>query len=134
MRVHFPETNLYAYPDIVIVCGEADLLVDEFDNPINPTVIIEVLSNRTEANNRGRKFHRYRSIPAITEYILVDSQEIGVEVHRENEQGLWTLVEDISELSGQFTIGTIGLAVALSTVYDRTTDLLSDAPAPTAPA
>lgn len=128
MRVHFSATSLYAYPDIVIVCGEPELLPDEFDNLTNPTAIIEVLSDGTEAYDRGRKFHRYRAIPTINEYILVDSQVVGIEVHRKNEQGLWTLVEDVTDLSGQFTISTIGLAITLTAVYDRTTGLLANAP------
>ncbi len=124
MRVHLPDTSLYAYPDIVIVCGEPELIADEFDNLLNPCAIIEVLSDGTEGYDRGRKFHRYRAIPSLVEYLLVDSQTISVEVWRKNEQGLWTLIEEADERTASFTIGTIGLTLPLSTVYARTTDLL----------
>lgn len=124
MRVHLPDTSLYAYPDIVIVCGEPELIPDEFDNLMNPCAIIEVLSDGTEGYDRGRKFHRYRAIPSLAEYILVDSQTISVEVLRKNEQGLWTLIEEADDLTASFTISTIGLTIPLSTVYARTTDLL----------
>lgn len=67
MRVHIPATGLYAYPDLVIVCGEPELLPDEFDNLLNPTVLLEVLSEGTEDYDRGRKFVRYRSIPSFQE-------------------------------------------------------------------
>ncbi|HEX9958807.1 MAG TPA: Uma2 family endonuclease, partial [Fibrella sp.] len=79
MRVHLPETGLYAYPDIVIVCGEPQLLPDDFDNLLNPTVVLEVLSEGTEDYDRGRKFLRYRSIPSLQEYVLIDSQRVEVE-------------------------------------------------------
>ncbi|MCY7358172.1 MAG: Uma2 family endonuclease, partial [Rudanella sp.] len=48
MRVHLPATGLYAYPDIVVVCGEPDLLPGEFDNLLNPRVLLEVMSEGTE--------------------------------------------------------------------------------------
>ncbi len=124
MRVHIPSTGLYAYPDIVIVCDEPILLPDEFDNLLNPTVLLEVMSASTEDYDRGRKFVRYRSIPSFQEYILIDSQSVGVEVWRKNDLGQWTLMEQISDPTGQFTIQAIGLTIALSQTYARTTELI----------
>ena len=125
MRVHLPGTTLYAYPDIVIVCGALELRPDEVDNLLNPVVLIEVLSEGTEDYDRGRKFSRYRKIPTFQEYILIDSQTIEVEVWRKNEQGLWTLTEQITNPTEAFTIGTIDLTISLANVYARTTGLLS---------
>jgi Uma2 family endonuclease len=124
MRVNFPRTGLYAYPDIVIVCGEPELLPDGFDNLLNPSVLIEVLSDGTEDYDRGRKFVRYRSIPTFQEYILIDSQSVSVEVWRKNERGQWTLAEQPTDPADQFTIETIGLTISLETAYSRTTGLL----------
>lgn len=123
MRVHLPATGLYAYPDIVIVCGEPELMADEFDNLLNPTVLLEVVSEGTEDYDRGRKFQRYRSIPSFQEYILIDSQRVEVEVWRKNDLGQWTLMEQMTDLSGQFTIQSIGLTIPMQKVYERTTGL-----------
>ncbi|QDK83101.1 Uma2 family endonuclease [Spirosoma sp. KCTC 42546] len=125
MRVHLPETTLFAYPDIVIVCGEPQLIDDEFDNLLNPVVLIEVLLDGTEDYDRGRKFQRYRKIPSLQEYILINSQAVEIEVWRKNELGLWTLIEQVSESTGSFTIGTISLTISLLKVYDRTIGLLA---------
>lgn len=124
MRVHLPATGLYAYPDIVIVCGEPDLLPNDFDNLLNPAVLIEVMSEGTEDYDRGRKFLRYRSIPSFQEYVLIDSQCVAAEVWRKNELGQWTLIEQPYDLTGQFTIQTIGLTIALAKVYARTAGLV----------
>ena len=124
MRVHLPETALYAYPDIVIVCGEPDLLPDEFDNLLNPAVVVEILSDSTEDYDRGRKFLRYRSIPSLLEYVLIDSQRVAVEVWRKNDAGQWTLVEQTNDPTGQFSIQTIGLTIAIPHVYARATALV----------
>lgn len=124
MRVHLPATGLYAYPDIVIVCGEPELLPDGFDNLLNPAVLIEVMSEGTEDYDRGRKFLRYRSIPSFQEYILIDSQQVAVEIWRKNDLGQWTLSEQSTNMPAQFTIQTIGLTLPLGKVYARTTGLV----------
>jgi len=124
MRVHLPATGLYAYPDIVIVCGEPELLPDGFDNLLNPAVLIEVMSEGTEDYDRGRKFLRYRSIPSFQEYVLIDSQRIAVEVWRKNDLGQWTLTEQPADLSGQFTIQTVSLTIPLQKAYARTAGLV----------
>ena len=54
--------KLYAYPDIVIVCGEPQFADDTFDILINPSVIVEVLSKSTENYDRGLKARRYRTL------------------------------------------------------------------------
>ena len=125
MRVHLPATGLYAYPDIVIVCGEPELLPDGFDNLLNPAVLIEVISEGTEDYDRGRKFLRYRSIPSFQEYVLIDSQRVAVEVWCKNDLGQWTLIEQPTDPSSQFTIQTISLTLPLSKAYARTTSLVA---------
>ena len=125
MRVHLPETTMYAYPDVVIVCGEPEFMVGEFDNLLNPVVLIEVLSEGTEDYDRGRKFQRYRKIPTFEEYILINSQALDIEVWRKNEQGLWTLTEQMASLTENLTIRTINLTISLENVYDRTIGLFA---------
>lgn len=125
MRVYLPETTLYAYPDIIIVCGEPQFADKEFDNLLNPVAIIEVLSTGTETYDRTQKFQRYQKISTFREYILIASQTTEVEVWRKNEQDLWTLTEQTTSLTETFTIGTIGLTISLTKVYARTTGLLS---------
>ncbi len=39
----------YVYPDIVIHCGEAQFEDNEFDTLTNPIIIMEILSDSTEA-------------------------------------------------------------------------------------
>jgi Uma2 family endonuclease len=59
---------------------------------LNPTVIVEVLSDSTEALDRGRKAEHYRRLPSLTEYVLVDQHEPHIEAYRRTEQG-WMLSE-----------------------------------------
>ena len=95
MRVLVDATGLYTYPDVVVVCGEPEFLDREVDTLLNPTVIFEVLSESTEAYDRGVKFGHYRRIPSLREYVLVSQDRMLVE--RYTRQGNdWLL----SELTG----------------------------------
>src|SRR5207245_3961483 len=72
-RVLIPDTGLYTYPDVTVVCGEPRF--DEADgiSLINPILIVEVLSESTEAYDRGDKFAHYCRLPSLLEYVLVAS-------------------------------------------------------------
>src|SRR5580704_2259236 len=78
-RIHVPATGLFAYPDLTVVCGRAELHPEDDHTIVNPRVIVEVLSDSTEAYDRGAKFKHYQSIATLEEYVLVASSERRVE-------------------------------------------------------
>jgi Uma2 family endonuclease len=71
MRVKCDMTGLYTYPDVSVVRGERRFLDDRQDTLLNPVMVVEVLSDATEAYDRGRKFEHYRRIPSLRGYLLV---------------------------------------------------------------
>jgi len=87
MRVKI-ETG-YVYPDIVICCGDAEFEDNKFDTLTNPVVIMEILSDSTEAFDRGKKFAYYRTISTLQEYILVSQDEYHVEQYIHRNNGKW---------------------------------------------
>ena len=58
LRIKVSEAGNYAYPDLVVVCGKREFDDERLDILVNPTVIIEVLSDSTEAFDRGEKFEQ----------------------------------------------------------------------------
>lgn len=70
MKVRLPELNLFYYPDLAVTCDERDRISDE-DFILHPKLIIEVLSDSTEAFDRGDRSSDYKSIPELEEYVLV---------------------------------------------------------------
>lgn len=108
----------YFYPDITIICGEAILADNEFDNFLNPTVIVEVLSPSTEAFDRGNKFQFYRSIASLQEYILVSQDTARIEGFFRQESGLWTFDASIG-LDTRFKLSSIDCTFDLATIYQR---------------
>ena len=65
MRIKVPGAPPYRYGDLSGLCGEAHYeQIDGVDVLTNPSLIIEVLSDSTEAYDRGDKFTYYKSIPS----------------------------------------------------------------------
>ena len=64
---------------VVVTCGEELFAETIQDNLLNPTLIIEVLSDSTEAYDRGKKFELYQQIESLAEYILISQYELKVE-------------------------------------------------------
>ena len=79
----------YTYPDVSVTCDERDQPTPDEIEVRFPRIIVEVLSDSTEADDRGRKFGYYRACPSIEEYMLVASKYQTVEIYRRTLQG-WT--------------------------------------------
>lgn len=118
MRVFVPETGLYTYPDLVVVCGEPEFQDDVFDTLLNPVLLIEVLSESTEGYDRGKKFQHYRSIESLEEYILVSQDEAWIEKYVKHGDGFWMLSEAVG-LDSSIEFSSIECEIALGEVYDK---------------
>src|SRR4026209_1602245 len=59
MRVSLGLADMYVCRGVVVLCGERRYADDRRDVLLNPQVIIEVLSQTTEAFDRGDKFAGY---------------------------------------------------------------------------
>src|SRR2546427_2666626 len=68
LRVKVEATGLLTYPDISVVCGTQRFLDEQEDTLLNPTLVVEVLSDSTEAYDCGKKLEHYRQIPTCREY------------------------------------------------------------------
>ncbi|HET7503634.1 MAG TPA: Uma2 family endonuclease [Kofleriaceae bacterium] len=91
VRVRAKATGLATYPDVTVVCHKIEVDDEDPNGVLNPTLIVEVLSDSTEAYDRGAKAAHYRRIPSLREYVLVAQGEPLIEVHRRNERGNWEL-------------------------------------------
>jgi len=118
MRVRVPSTRLYTYPDVVVVCGEPRFEDDYVDTLLNPTLIIEVLSESTELYDRGKKFGFYRSIESLAEYLLVAQDEHRVEQYVKQSDGRW-LLSDYRSLEDVIELPSIQCKLAMREIYDK---------------
>jgi Uma2 family endonuclease len=121
LRIHIPENSLFTYPDISIICGPP--VPSPFglatQTAVGPAAIIEILSPSTRNYDKGMKFRLYRDIPALKEYILIDSEAIAVASWYRQETGEW-LPEQKLLLTQSLFIKTVELSLTLEEIYDGT--------------
>jgi Uma2 family endonuclease len=120
MKVRTGAGGLYAYPDLMIVCGEPKFHDQHGDVLLNPTVIVEVLSPSTETYDRGEKFLRYRNeIESLLDYVMVSQDRPHIEHHSRQPDGTWRL-DEIDGLEGELVLSSIDCRIPLVELYART--------------
>ena len=111
--------GLYAYPDLVVVCGPRQYHDQVRDVLLNPTVIVEVLSPSTEAFDRGDKLRRYRRwLPTLTDYVLVAQGRPVIDHYQRTTTGRWEL-ETLEGLDTHLHLPGINCTVPLAEMYER---------------
>ena len=118
LKILVNSTGLYTYPDASIVCGPLELADGQQDVVLNPTVLFEVLSDSTEAYDRGQKFGHYRQIESLREYVLVSQSEVLVERFQRNPDNTWTLTESRG-IDSQLALNSVGITIPLREIYDK---------------
>ena len=118
MRIKISPTGLYTYPDVTVVCGEAQFEDTQQDTLLNPTLIVEVLSEYTEAYDRGGKFAHYRKLTSLMEYVLIAQTKPHVEHYVRQPDNRWLLAEADS-LHQTLHLPSIDCHLVLAEVYDK---------------
>ncbi len=89
MKLRVEQEDAFYYPDVMVSCDKNDQKAEQF--LANPILIIEVLSDSTEAYDRGAKFAAYRQIASLKEYVLIDIETRRIECFRRAENDDWLL-------------------------------------------
>ena len=89
MKLCVETMDAFFYPDVIVSCNNNDHQADQFLS--SPRLIVEVLSDSTEAYDRGAKFTAYRQLTSLKEYILVDIKSRSVECFRRTADNDWLL-------------------------------------------
>jgi Uma2 family endonuclease len=115
MRVWIPRRNAYNYPDVLVVCGEAQFLDNEFDTLLNPALVVEVLSPSTARRDLMAKFSDYRSLDSLKEYVVIAQNARSIEHFVKREDGIWA----IQEVGDELRLVTVPCVLTLDEIYDR---------------
>jgi Uma2 family endonuclease len=107
----------HTYADASLVCGSLVTRTVHDKNGqsigeaiVNPTLLIEVLSDSTERYDRDGKFDAYKKLPSLEEYVLVSQAVRRIEV-RSLRGGQWT-----TQVGGE-TVRIHGREIAVDTIY-----------------
>lgn len=122
MRIKVPKAPPYRYADLVVVGGEPVIeMIQGLDILVNPSLIIEILSESTEAYDRGKKFLAYQSIDSFKEYLLVAQDRPYITHYVRRADGSW-LRTDIEGLDCEIELVTISCKMPLHEIYDNAND------------
>jgi Uma2 family endonuclease len=91
MKLRLESAEAFFYPDVFVTCAESDHQAEQYMT--EPRLIIEVLSESTEAYDRGEKFEKYRQCPSLNEYVLISPVKRKTELFRRDATGHWVLYE-----------------------------------------
>lgn len=121
IRIKVPSMPPYRYGDLSALCGQAQFeKIGGVDALTNPSLIIEVLSDSTEAYDRGDKFTHYKSIPAFSEYLLIAQHRPHISQFIKQSDGSW-IYREFNSLNDKVMLETLGCELSLSEIYQSIT-------------
>ncbi len=118
MKVRIDKARKYTYPDLVIACQTERFEDEHRDVLLNPVVILEILSDSTEAYDRGRKFLHYQLLDSLTNYLLVSQDAPRIEIFTRQQNNAW-LYAEFHGLDAVVEIESIGCNLRLGDVYHK---------------
>jgi Uma2 family endonuclease len=113
IKLNIVGTNNYTYPDASVTCDDRDKNTTQYIT--YPCLIVEVLSDGTEAYDRGAKFRMYRNNPVLQDYLLVSSTRIEIDLYHKNAQGEWIIIN--YQAGDTIELKSINLSVSIEQIY-----------------
>lgn len=105
----------FFYPDMMVTCDPGDRNQPLYKSA--PCLIVEVLSDSTEAFDRGRKFAAYRHLNSLREYVLISAQQPQVDIFRRSEAGQWVL-ESYEGIDAELVLETVDYRAGFDRLYE----------------
>lgn len=115
LRVKIEATGRATYPDVTVVCERLERAAEDADAVTNPTLIVEVLSETTEADDRGDKWAHYQRLASLQHYLLVSQGAPRVEIFTREQSG-WHY-DDVR--TGRLALPALGIEIEVEELYAR---------------
>jgi len=107
--------DLFYYPDVLVTCDPLDA---ERYFKKQPSVIFEVLSQSTEAIDRGEKLYNYRRLDSLDAYVLVSQDEPRIEVYRRQAEASGWRYDVLDGRAATVTLDRPAITLALGDIYE----------------
>ncbi|MEM6436215.1 MAG: Uma2 family endonuclease [Cyanobacteria bacterium P01_D01_bin.115] len=115
MKARIEACNCFYYPDVMVTGDDRDRETATYKR--FPKLIVEVLSDSTEAFDRGDKFINYQTLDTLEEYVIVNTRHQRVECFRRTPDNLW-LLQTYTPESDQFELKSLGFADEILALYE----------------
>lgn len=120
LRIWVPDYQKGVYPDVLVIEGAPEFSAGRRDEVMNPKLVVEVLSRSTEAYDRGDKFKYYRSLPSLTEYLLINQYRPNVEHYTRADGDTW-IFHSYEDIADSVTLGIADATLDLADIYEDIT-------------
>lgn len=117
MKVRVESINRFYYPDITVICEKPEFYKERKDTITNPKLLIEVLSDKTEAMDRGEKFFAYQTLESLQQYVLVSQDKFLVETFTKQTDGSWRYLATIG-LESKIYMQSLETELSMKEIYD----------------
>ena len=117
IKVEVIRTIYLPYPDIIVTCHPFDQRPDQYIIR-QPRLLVEVLSKSTARNDRGFKWQRYRKMPSLWYYMLVDQYSMTVELFsriEETPEWINTIYESTDDV---IVLPRLNTELRMGAIYD----------------
>jgi Uma2 family endonuclease len=110
-----PNKAGYFYPDLVVVCGKPMFNNDNPPTLLNPTFVIEVLSESTMPYDLGKKLDYYRAAPTIQGVLFARCDKKHLSLYARNGDA-WVL-RDFTEKHKRLDLTPLALQIPIAEIY-----------------
>ena len=116
MKVRIAATGRFTYPDVVVACQPRQFADDQKDVLLNPTLLVEVLSDSTASYDRGEKATDYRELQSLREFLLVAQDQPLVEHFTRQSPDTWQITRIVG-LDATVELPSIACRLSLEEIY-----------------
>jgi len=114
MKLSVEQVDAFYYPDVMVSCDKGDQQAEQFLSA--PLLIIEVLSDSTEAYDRGAKFAAYRQLPSLKEYVLINIKAKQLECFQRTSHDDWLL--HVCDTQAFCELVSVEASIALADIFE----------------
>jgi Uma2 family endonuclease len=117
LKIHIESAATSVYPDAIVICETPEFWGNRTDVIVNPLVVIEILSPKTQAYDRLGKFELYKLLPSFQEYVLVNADTPAVETRFREEDDLWR-IRTVTDLQQKVSLRALGVEISMADIYE----------------
>jgi Uma2 family endonuclease len=98
------------------VCGPVERDLEDPLSAVNPTLLVEVLSESTARYDRGAKFEHYKKLQSLQQYVLVSHAGRSVEVWTRGAGDAWS--SRVTGEGDEADLSSVGARIDVRELYD----------------
>jgi Uma2 family endonuclease len=119
LRIRVEPTDLSAFPDASVVCGQPEVATIDANAVVNPTLLVEVTSRSTEDYDRGDKLSHYKQLDSLRVVLIVSHRSRRITIVERDVTGTSPRWTERDLRGGEIlSLGLEGASFPVDAIYD----------------